>query len=86
MSAKKEKILKNIEKGIKEFDLMQSGKLTTPDFNTVLEDLKTERENRGGAGRGQGRKPAGYTTRIWVTPEEKAMILATRTKVTESKV
>jgi hypothetical protein len=85
MSAKKEKILKDIKKGIKEFDLMQSGKMKSPDFNTVLQDLKTERDNRGGAGRGQGRKSAGYTTRIWVTPEEKTMILAARSKAVTSR-
>ncbi len=41
-SAEKEKILKDIKKGIKEFHLMQSGKLTSPDFNIVLQELRTE--------------------------------------------
>ncbi len=41
-SAEKEKILKDIEKGIKEFDWMQSGKLKSPNFNIVLQELRTE--------------------------------------------
>ncbi len=80
MSTKKEKIIKGLKKGIKEFELIQTGELKVPDFAEMIQELKAERDKRGGAGRGQGRKPAGYTTRIWVTPEEKALILSTRTK------
>ena len=40
--AEKEKILKDIEKGSKEFDWMQSGKLRSPDFNIVLQELRIE--------------------------------------------
>jgi len=80
MATKKEKIIKGIRQGVKEFDLIQSGELKVPDFAEMIQELKTERDNRGGAGRGQGRKSAGYTTRIWVTPEEKALILSARKK------
>jgi len=78
--SKKEKIIKGIKKGGKEFERMQSGELQVPDFAETIKELKAERDNRGGAGRGQGRKSAGYTTRIWVTPEEKALILSSRLK------
>ena len=80
MATKKEKIIKGIRQGVKEFDLIQSGELKVPDFAEMIQELKTERDNRGGAGRGQGRKSAGYTTRIWVTPEDKALILSARNK------
>ncbi len=76
----KEKIIKGIKKGAKEFELIQSGELLVPDFAETIQELKAERDKRGGGGRGQGRKSAGYTTRIWVTSEEKALILSTRAK------
>lgn len=84
--SKKEKIIKGIKQGVKEFELIQSGKLMVPDFMEMIQELKAERDNRGGAGRGQGRKSAGYTTRIWVTPEEKALILSTRLKAANNTV
>ena len=80
MSTQKEKIIKGIKRGVKELTLIQSGKLQAPAFADMIQEAKAERDNRGGAGRGQGRKSAGYTTRIWVTPEEKALILSTRSK------
>lgn len=52
--------------------LMEAGKLQGQDFAEMMQELKGDRDKRGGAGRGQGRKPAGYTTRIWVTNEEKS--------------
>ena len=74
MSAQKEKILKSIKKGVKEMKLIEAGKLQAQDFNEMMQELKTSRDKHGGAGRGQGRKPAGYTTRIWVTDQEKKLI------------
>ena len=74
MSIQKEKIIKSIKKGVKEMKLMEAGKLQGQDFGEMMKELKTSRDKHGGAGRGQGRKPAGYTTRIWVTNEEKKLI------------
>ncbi len=78
MISTKEKIIKSIKKGLKEIELMESGKLKGQDFGEMMMALKSERNKHGGAGRGQGRKPAGYTTRIWVTNDEKEMIKARR--------
>ena len=74
MSTAKEKIIKSIKKGVKEMKLMEAGLLQAQDFGEMIKELKAERDKRGGAGRGQGRKPAGYTTRIWVTDQEKKLI------------
>jgi hypothetical protein len=78
MSKQKEKIIKSIKKGVKEMKLMEAGKLQSQDFGEMMQELKAHRERHGGAGRGQGRKPAGYTTRIWVTDQEKKMIIGKR--------
>jgi hypothetical protein len=40
--AEKDKILNDIKKGIKESQWMQSGKLKSPNFNIVLQELRTE--------------------------------------------
>jgi len=85
MSTQKEKIIKSVKKGIKEVELMESGKLKGPDFGEMMKELKAERDQRGGAGRGQGRKPAGYTTRIWVTSEEKKLITDRRAAAKKNK-
>ena len=74
MTTEKEKIIKSIKKGVKEMKLMEAGKLEGQDFAGMMQELKTNRDKHGGAGRGQGRKPAGYTTRIWVTDQEKKLI------------
>ena len=74
MSTSKDKIIKSLEKSVKEMQLIEAGKMEGPDFGTMLIELKAAREKRGGTGRGQGRKPAGYSTRIWVTSEEKKLI------------
>ena len=67
------KILKSVKKGVNEVQLMAAGKLQRRDFGEMMQELKAEGEH-GGAGRGQGRKQAGYTTQIWVTNEEKKLI------------
>jgi len=84
MATQKEKIIKSLKKGIKEMELMESGKLQGQHFGEMMQELKAERDKHGGAGRGQGRKPAGYTTRIWVTNEEKKLIIDRR--ATENKI
>jgi len=74
MNTQKEKIIKSIKKGVKEMKLMEAGKLQAQDFGEMMQEMKASRDKHGGAGRGQGRKPAGYTTRIWVTDQEKKLI------------
>lgn len=74
MGTQKEKIIRSIKKGVKEMKLMEAGELQAQDFGEMMLELKASREKHGGAGRGQGRKPAGYTTRIWVTDQEKKLI------------
>ncbi len=74
MVTQKEKIIKSLKKGVKEMKRMEAGELQAQDFGEMIQELKASRDKHGGAGRGQGRKPAGYTTRIWVTDQEKKMI------------
>jgi hypothetical protein len=85
MSSAKEKIFKSIKKGVKEIELIEAGKMKGQPADEMVEELKKERDSRGGAGRGQGRKPAGYTTRIWVTDQEKILITDRRKAAKEIK-
>jgi len=76
MASEKEKIIKGIKKGVKEFNLIIEGKVKTQPFDEMIAELKAESEKHwGGPGRGQGRKKTTrYDTRIWVTLEEKELI------------
>ncbi|MCD6013892.1 MAG: hypothetical protein K0Q79_3754 [Flavipsychrobacter sp.] len=74
MATQKEKVIKSLKKGVKEMKLIEARELQAQDFGEMMQELKASRDKHGGAGRGQGRKPAGYTTRIWVTDQEKKMI------------
>jgi hypothetical protein len=74
MSTEAEKIIRSIKKGVQDMKQMEAGKLQGQDFGEMMQELKADRDKHGGPGRGQGRKPAVYTTRIWVTDQEKKMI------------
>ena len=57
MASEKEKIIKGIKKGAKEFNLIVEGKVKAQPFDKMIAELKAESEKHwGGPGRGQGRK------------------------------